>query len=84
MVYNPILSKPEDFWQANKLFYNTVQISWSIKLLSKQELKFNWMGADQATHTSFHKLHLSLSQDNTVFETSLLALNQDTKEYTTA
>lgn len=35
-------------------------------------------------HTPFHKLHLSLSQDNTVFETSLFALNQDTKEQTTA
>lgn len=29
------------------------------------------------------KLHFSLSQDNRVFETSLLALNQVTKEYTT-
>lgn len=36
------------------------------------------------SHTLFHKLDLSLSQDKTVFETSLLALNQDTKEYTTA
>lgn len=36
------------------------------------------------SHSPFHKLHLSLAQDNTVFETSLLVLNQDTKEYTTA
>lgn len=42
------------------------------------------MDEDQVTHTPFHKLYLSLSQDNTVFETSLLALNQDIKEYTSA
>lgn len=36
------------------------------------------------SHIPLHKLHLSLSQDNTVFETSLWALNQDTKEHTTA
>lgn len=36
------------------------------------------------SHSPLHKLHLSLSQDNILFETSLLVLNQDTKEYTTA
>lgn len=35
------------------------------------------------SHILSHKLHFSLSQDNIVFETPLLALNQVTKEYTT-
>lgn len=34
-------------------------------------------------HTLSHNLHLFLLQDNTAFETSLLAVNQVTKEYTT-
>lgn len=65
------------------LFYNTIQIIMINKTL-KEARTCDQLDRCIPSHTLFHKLHLSVSQDNTVFETSLLALNQDTKEYMTA
>lgn len=55
-----------------------------INKICKQARIYVQLDGGIPSHSQLHKLHLSLSQDNTVFETSLLSPNQATKEYKTA